>query len=53
MFPALVIMYVHLGRQEEQEGRKEFGGRYDRYAAATPGWFPRLSATETRRSSRA
>ena len=53
MFPALVIMYVHLGRQEEQEGRKEFGEAYDRYAAATPGWFPRLGAAETSRSSRA
>jgi len=43
MFPILVVMYVRLARQEEQEVRAEFGNAYDRYAAKTPGWIPRLS----------
>jgi protein-S-isoprenylcysteine O-methyltransferase Ste14 len=28
--------------QEEREVRAEFGKDYDRYAATTPAWFPRL-----------
>jgi protein-S-isoprenylcysteine O-methyltransferase Ste14 len=46
MFPVLVTMYVHLARQEERDARAEFGETYDRYAALTPGWFPRLVACE-------
>jgi len=42
MFPVLVAMYVHLAHQEEREARVEFGEGYERYAARTPGWFPRL-----------
>jgi protein-S-isoprenylcysteine O-methyltransferase Ste14 len=42
MFPVLVVMYVKLARTEEREARKKFGEAYDRYAAATPGWFPKL-----------
>lgn len=42
MFPFLVAMYVHLAHTEEREVRQIFGESYDRYAAATPGWFPRL-----------
>jgi protein-S-isoprenylcysteine O-methyltransferase Ste14 len=42
MFPILVIMYVRLARHEEREARAEFGGDYDRYAAKTPAWLPRL-----------
>ena len=42
MFPVLVVMYVRLARREEQEVRAEFGKEYDRYAAITPAWFPRL-----------
>ena len=42
MFPLLVAMYVHLAHTEEREVRQAFGAAYDRYAAATPGWFPRL-----------
>ena len=42
MFPLLVAMYVHLAHTEEAEVRQEFGSLYDRYAAVTPGWIPRL-----------
>jgi protein-S-isoprenylcysteine O-methyltransferase Ste14 len=44
MFPVLVGMYVRLARTEEREVRAQFGEAYDRYAAKTPAWFPRLSA---------
>lgn len=47
MFPVLVIMYVRLAHIEERETRTEFGAAYDRYAAATPGWFPRLWRSPT------
>ncbi len=40
MFRLLVYMYVHLAHMEEVEARQTFGDAYDRYAAATPGWFP-------------
>ena len=53
MFPVLVGMYVHLAQQEEREARAEFGDAYDRYAARTPGWFPRLGGTDAARSRRA
>jgi protein-S-isoprenylcysteine O-methyltransferase Ste14 len=41
MFPVLVGMYVHLAHKEEAEVRAEFGEAYDRYAEATPAFFPR------------
>jgi len=44
MFPILVTMYVRLARREEQEALAEFGERYARYAASTPGFFPRFTA---------
>jgi protein-S-isoprenylcysteine O-methyltransferase Ste14 len=53
MFPVLVWMYMRLARQEERDVRKEFGEEYDRYAARTPAWLPRLGGTGTARSSRA
>ena len=53
MFPVLVGMYVHLARQEERDARAEFGDAYDRYAARTPGWFPRFGGTGTATSRRA
>ena len=53
MFPVLVAMYVHLAHVEEREVRAEFGEIYDRYAASTPGWFPRLSGASAERSSQA
>jgi protein-S-isoprenylcysteine O-methyltransferase Ste14 len=53
MFPVLVVMYVRLAHQEEQEVRAEFGEEYDRYAAITLGWFPRLGGGGRERPSRA
>jgi protein-S-isoprenylcysteine O-methyltransferase Ste14 len=44
MLPVLVWMYVRLARTEEREVRAAFGDVYDRYAAKTPAWFPRLYA---------
>jgi protein-S-isoprenylcysteine O-methyltransferase Ste14 len=41
MFPVLVGVYVNLAHKEEAEVRAEFGEAYDRYAAATPAFFPR------------
>jgi methanethiol S-methyltransferase len=52
MFPVLVYMYVRLAHVEERETRAEFGEVYDRYAAATPGWIPRLRGTNTANQSR-
>lgn len=43
MFPILVWMYVRLAHREEREVSAEFGDVYARYAAATPGFLPRLS----------
>lgn len=45
MFPLLVTMYVRLAHTEEAEVRRAFGSAYDRYAAVTPAWFPRLGAS--------
>jgi protein-S-isoprenylcysteine O-methyltransferase Ste14 len=42
MFPILVAMYVRLARREEREVRAAFGIEWDRYAAETPAFIPRL-----------
>lgn len=42
MFPMLVWRYVRLAYREESEVRANYGGEYDIYAAATPGFLPRL-----------
>jgi protein-S-isoprenylcysteine O-methyltransferase Ste14 len=42
MFPVLVYMYVRLARREEGEVAAEFGAAYERYAARTPAFWPRL-----------
>ncbi len=42
MFPVLTVMYVRLARTEERDARAEFGAAYDAYAAAVPGFFPKL-----------
>lgn len=42
MFPILVSMYVKLARREEREAAARFGEAYTRYAAETPGFFPRF-----------
>jgi protein-S-isoprenylcysteine O-methyltransferase Ste14 len=50
MFPILVWMYVRLARREEREVRAELGDAYARYAATTPGFFPRLRRAMPRRA---
>jgi protein-S-isoprenylcysteine O-methyltransferase Ste14 len=42
MFPILVYTYARLARREEAEVRAEFGELWDRYAAVTPAFIPRL-----------
>lgn len=42
MFPVLAFMYARLARREEREVCAEFGPEYDRYAANTPAFLPRL-----------
>ena len=42
MFPVLAYMYLRLARREEREMQAVFGEEYQRYAAATPAFFPRL-----------
>jgi protein-S-isoprenylcysteine O-methyltransferase Ste14 len=44
MFPVLVFMYVRLALAEEREVRAQFGAEYERYAARTPRFVPRLGA---------
>lgn len=44
MYPILVFMYVQLALREEREARAQFGADYERYAARTPRFFPRLGA---------
>ena len=46
MFPILVVVYVRLAHREEREVHAEFGEAWDRYAARTPGFIPRLSAPQ-------
>ena len=53
MLPVLIWMYVRLARQEEREVRAEFGAAYERYAASTPAWFPRLGGAGRAHSSQA
>ena len=42
MFPVLVTIYIRLAFREEREVQTEFGGSWDRYAARTPAFIPRL-----------
>jgi protein-S-isoprenylcysteine O-methyltransferase Ste14 len=53
MLPVLVAMYVHLAHQEEREVRAEFGAAYERYAASTPAWLPRVGRADAASSPRA
>ena len=46
MFPILVVTYVRLARSEEREVRRELGDAYERYAAATPAFWPWLRARQ-------
>lgn len=51
MFPVLVAMYVRLAQGEERQVRAEFGEAYDRYAAGTPAFVPRLRPRPRRLAS--
>ena len=42
MFPILTLMYVRLAEREERDARARFGAEYERYAARTAEFFPRL-----------
>lgn len=42
MFPFLLVMYGRLAIVEEREMRTQFGAEYDRYAAHTPRFWPKL-----------
>jgi protein-S-isoprenylcysteine O-methyltransferase Ste14 len=44
MFPVLLIMYGRLAITEEAEMRAQFGADFDRYAASTPRFIPRLAS---------
>lgn len=46
MFPILLFMYVRLALREEREAAAQFGAEYERYAARTPRFVPRLGASE-------
>ncbi len=42
MFPFLLVMYGRLAITEEREMRTQFGAEYDRYAAQTPRFWPKI-----------
>jgi len=42
MFPVLLLMYVHLARQEDRWAEASFGERWQRYRARVPAFIPRL-----------
>jgi protein-S-isoprenylcysteine O-methyltransferase Ste14 len=42
MFPILVWTYVRLAHREEREVAAELASAWEKYAAVTPRWFPRL-----------
>jgi protein-S-isoprenylcysteine O-methyltransferase Ste14 len=43
MFPVMVWMYMKLAHSEEEQAKREFGAAYERYAAVTPRWIPRIA----------
>jgi protein-S-isoprenylcysteine O-methyltransferase Ste14 len=47
MFPILVVMYARLATAEERAVRARFGAEYERYAARTPRFIPRLGGSRT------
>ena len=47
MFPVLVVMYGYLATREEADMLAEFGNEYERYAARTPRFFPKLGGSQT------
>lgn len=46
MFPVLLVMYGRLAVTEEAEMRARFGAEFDRYAAHTPRFIPRIGRTQ-------
>jgi len=44
MFPVLMVMYARLAIREEREAIADFGEAYERYAARTPRFIPRIGA---------
>ena len=47
MFPILLVMYGRLAITEEAQMRKQFGARFEAYAARTPRFLPSLSKLES------
>ena len=45
MFPVLLVMYGRLAITEEREMEQQFGAEYRRWAAQTPRFIPRWSAS--------
>lgn len=45
MFPILTFMYVRLALHEEKTAEAEFGDEYRKWAAVTPRFFPKLTAS--------
>jgi protein-S-isoprenylcysteine O-methyltransferase Ste14 len=43
MFPILLVVYVHLAKQEESLALEEFGDSYRQYMETTPAWIPKLT----------
>ncbi len=46
MFPILVVMYLRLAINEEQDCRERFGKAWDDYAATVPAFIPRFSSSQ-------
>ncbi|HSG31596.1 MAG TPA: isoprenylcysteine carboxylmethyltransferase family protein [Thermodesulfobacteriota bacterium] len=46
MFPILVVMYLRLALNEEQDCRERFGKAWDDYAATVPAFIPRFSSSQ-------
>ena len=42
LFPVMLVVYRRLAIREERDVRAEFGAAYDRWAAVTPRFIPRL-----------
>jgi protein-S-isoprenylcysteine O-methyltransferase Ste14 len=42
MFPVLLLMYVHLARQEERWAEASFGAQWHTYSARVPAFIPHL-----------
>lgn len=51
MFPILVTVYIRLAFREEREVQAEFGESWDRYAAQTPAFIPRLRRVDGARGN--